>query len=1193
MQCPRCGHENRLGARFCRICRQSISSQSATTPSGKAESCVACGKPIRRGAPYCSYCGSRQPIPPLESLSLCLNCGSENRARSSFCNRCGQSLGHLSPTQPRNNLDALFEALISCGKCGMRNRPTARFCRGCNATLEATIADNRLIKEIGRGGMGLVYSGVSEETGEDVVVKLLLSEHQQQPLMVKLFEESARLQQSLRHPNIAPITSVGRQGNISYIVQPFYNNGSLDQWFRQIDLSLAISVFRDVCAAVHFTHDHGAIHGDIKPSNVLIGEEGEVLLTDFMALSALMQVMMSSGIRWATPMYMAPEMLASNKPPDIRTDIYALGLLLFETIRGYLPRQSDTRMALAGAIRSELPLSLDPNYRWVNAIIDRAVNPDPTRRFASVAQVLEAIPEPPVRFEWPQYRSSSTAAWLQTDDGRVILEFSEQTYAIGKSSRCPLLVQGTNVADLHAEIEFRDGRFILRRINTSGPLVVNNEMVYVARVLHSGDRIRIEDTQFVFATPSNWRINTQQLLKIRVLPIAWLRATENGNPSGQLEVFDGTTPLVERGRVHIEVRSVAEKLMLSAVAPGDHVLVNQVPVKKIELSEGDVIQWAENQWTVHYAIDDWVDIIDSTLLRHGDVTEDQLSEIPQSCRAIALREYVNKRAFLDISFSEAQGTLRCNDIQRLRLFRLLWEDCDATFAKRIGVEITAELVHLIIEKLAIAQVNRGEDLGSRHGPCIAFELDISSVVHGINLPERIPLIFVQGGQFSSSDFPSLLRAARFHLPSPHLAIIVVIDEDIRVLLTDAIEQLRQHGINALTLGREDLQRILLSKDPRGSLRRMLLSKVDLATISPFVVVGPVRRQLFFGRETEMGRIVASAGKASFALVAGRRYGKTSTLQRLHNELLSTAGYHTLLYDCSRIDPAQPLSVCVVDDWKPGIPPNAPATLDDLLQWTSPVPMVLLLDEADRLVMIDRRSGWRTLSILRALANAGRCQVILGGERVVHEAILDPSTPLFNFVTRIPLGPLDFNAVEELITRPFRQMEIGFSDEKEVVRRCFEFTSGHPNIVQRLCARLVATLNLHNTRLITLDDVDEVIEDPKFQEEDFLQTYWSQASDLEQIITLLMAGADKPVRFGTILDLLASEGLQPEPVVVKKALDRLVDLRAILRRLPSGYEFAIAAFPQVLANTTTAEDLLPVLKSQYRQNPQEHMEIRQS
>ena len=120
----------------------------------------------------------------------------------------------------------------------------------------------------------------------------------------------------------------------------------------------------------------------------------------------------------------------------------------------------------------------------------------------------------------------------------------------------------------------------------------------------------------------------------------------------------------------------------------------------------------------------------------------------------------------------------------------------------------------------------------------------------------------------------------------------------------------------------------------------------------------------------------------------------------------------------------------------------------------------------------------------------------------------------------------------------------------------------------------------------VDDVDAVIDDPRFQEEDFLGTYWERATPLEQIVSLLMAQKAKSYRLQAVLDLLAAQDLKPEPEVVKAALDRLVDLRSILKRSQAGYRFAVEAFPLVLANTTTAEDLLIVLKSRYLKNPME-------
>ena len=220
--------------------------------------------------------------------------------------------------------------------------------------------------------------------------------------------------------------------------------------------------------------------------------------------------------------------------------------------------------------------------------------------------------------------------------------------------------------------------------------------------------------------------------------------------------------------------------------------------------------------------------------------------------------------------------------------------------------------------------------------------------------------------------------------------------------------------------------------------------------------------------------------------------------------------------------------------------------------------------------------------LRAIITSGRAQVVLGGERVLREAMADPRSPLFNSVNEILLGPLRLHEIEELVTRPLRQLEIELSDSSAVVQRVFEVTCGHPNVAQRLCRRLIERPNIQFTRRITLDDVDAVVNDPRFQEEDFLGTFWEAATPLEKIITLVMVGDRRPLQLREVRERLASlTSVHPSAQETKAALNRLVDLRTILRRSPAGYEFAVTAFPTVLMNTTTIDDQLEVLVEEYQ------------
>jgi hypothetical protein len=202
---------------------------------------------------------------------------------------------------------------------------------------------------------------------------------------------------------------------------------------------------------------------------------------------------------------------------------------------------------------------------------------------------------------------------------------------------------------------------------------------------------------------------------------------------------------------------------------------------------------------------------------------------------------------------------------------------------------------------------------------------------------------------------------------------------------------------------------------------------------------------------------------------------------------------------------------------------------------------------------------------------------------LRNALRDPKSPLFNFANEILLGPLDYRAVEELVTRPMKQLEIELVNEKALVDRIWAFTSGHPNVVQRLCRRLIERLNEQGTRRITLDDVDAVIEAPGFQRDDFLSTYWQAATPLERIISLLIADDESVRTLHTVRQALAEHcNLRPKAREVDDVLQRLVDLRSILRRTPTGYEFAVEAFPRVVAGTMTLSDMLEIMTEEYQE-----------
>jgi hypothetical protein len=220
--------------------------------------------------------------------------------------------------------------------------------------------------------------------------------------------------------------------------------------------------------------------------------------------------------------------------------------------------------------------------------------------------------------------------------------------------------------------------------------------------------------------------------------------------------------------------------------------------------------------------------------------------------------------------------------------------------------------------------------------------------------------------------------------------------------------------------------------------------------------------------------------------------------------------------------------------------------------------------------------------MRALAEEGRCQFVFAGEYKLSEAIHDPQSPFYNFATELLIGRLDRAAAVELVAYPMSQLGIKLIDKDAIVERIYAFTAGHPYIVQRLCQRLVDLLDQGQRRQITLDDVEWIITQPDFQKEDFLGAFWGQATALEKTISILLAQNSQ--QFRTLRDirhmLNDKMNLKPKAREVDNALRRLTELRNILTITPDGYTFAVNAFPEVIAQTITAEDLLESLLEEY-------------
>ena len=267
------------------------------------------------------------------------------------------------------------------------------------ALLGTELGTCTLQRLIGQGGMGAVYLAQQSRPRRLVAVKVLMPMASLTPVQLAAFLERFRRETdaaaSLEHPNIMPVHEYGERDNLAYLVMPYISGGTLrDEMERegQLPLTHIVKYLEQIAAALDCAHQHGVIHRDIKPANILMTPEGRLLLTDFglvkiIAEGQTPQVRLTGeGAPVGTPDYMAPEQVI-GEGVDGRSDLYSLGVILFQMVTGTTPFQGETPMQIAAQqLRSQppSPRSLRPDLPvQVERVILRSMSKNPDDRYPS------------------------------------------------------------------------------------------------------------------------------------------------------------------------------------------------------------------------------------------------------------------------------------------------------------------------------------------------------------------------------------------------------------------------------------------------------------------------------------------------------------------------------------------------------------------------------------------------------------------------------------------------------------------------------------------------------------------------------------------------------------------------------------------------------------------------------------------
>jgi serine/threonine-protein kinase PpkA len=250
----------------------------------------------------------------------------------------------------------------------------------------------RILRQLGRGGMATVYLALQESVQREVALKVMA------PTLVgeefgERFLREARIAASLRHPHVVQVHDVGRSDGLHYIAMEYLAGGPVLRRERLHDIGYALRITREIADALDYAHGRGVIHRDIKPDNLLLRDDGAVVLTDFgIARAGDASRMTQAGMIMGTPHYMAPEQ-ATGERIDGRADLYALGIMFHELLLGRVPFDADDWVAV-GLMHLSAPVPELPGaFAELQPLLEKMLAKKPEQRFQSGAELVAAIEE--------------------------------------------------------------------------------------------------------------------------------------------------------------------------------------------------------------------------------------------------------------------------------------------------------------------------------------------------------------------------------------------------------------------------------------------------------------------------------------------------------------------------------------------------------------------------------------------------------------------------------------------------------------------------------------------------------------------------------------------------------------------------------------------------------------------------------
>jgi len=322
----------------------------------------------------------------------CPSCTKELPEDSRFCSGCGapiQTAASSSPSQDPTTAEVVPPGVASAK---ISSPPQARFVPG---TMLA--GRYRIVAQVGRGGMGEVYRAEDLRLGQTVALKFLPALRGRNPEDLAGLHREVRIARQISHPNVCRVFDISDSDGVPFITMEFIDGEDLASLMKRIGRlqpDKAIQLAQQLCAGMAEAHSFGVLHRDLKPANIMLDGRGNVRITDFGL--AIMAEEARGEDAWAgTPAYMSPEQLSGDKP-SIQSDIYALGLVLYELFTGKDAYPSASVAEILQQRQKGAPVKISSIVKGLDPAIERTImqclDKDPRARPRTVLQIAAALP---------------------------------------------------------------------------------------------------------------------------------------------------------------------------------------------------------------------------------------------------------------------------------------------------------------------------------------------------------------------------------------------------------------------------------------------------------------------------------------------------------------------------------------------------------------------------------------------------------------------------------------------------------------------------------------------------------------------------------------------------------------------------------------------------------------------------------